>query len=113
RELDAFVAPELDELERACSDRFRAHVSGPDMARIDRRQAGGEHRQKRSLWLLEVECDLVVTVRGHFLQIFPPDLARQTAVEVWFLSIHAVPSALDILRSERLAVVPLHAFAEF
>ncbi len=66
RELDRFVLLELDELERAGADRMRAHLRGGDVARIDRRIAGREHRQQRRLRPLEMQASprkspLVVT----------------------------------------------------
>jgi hypothetical protein len=59
-ELDRFVGLELDELERPRADRVGAHVSGADMAGIDRRIAGGEQRQQRRLRPLQVKRGLVV-----------------------------------------------------
>src|SRR5882672_3354423 len=44
-ELDRFVGLEFNELERTGADRFGAHVAGRNVARINRRIAGGEQCQ--------------------------------------------------------------------
>ena len=63
-ELDQFVLLHLDEFERAGADRMRAHLRRRHVAGIDRRIAGGEHRQQRGLRPLEMEGRLVVAIDG-------------------------------------------------
>src|SRR5215472_9833849 len=48
-DLDRLVRLELDEFERAGADRVAAHVARRDVARIDRRIAGGEQGDKGRL----------------------------------------------------------------
>ena len=64
RQLDQLVLLHLDEFERAGADRMRAHLRGRDVAWIDRRIAGGEHRQQRRLRPLQMEGHFVVAVDG-------------------------------------------------
>jgi len=46
------------------------------MARIDRRPAGRQHRDKGRLRPLQAEGDLEIAVRGHLLEVAVPRLAR-------------------------------------
>ena len=56
----------------------------------------------------------MVAVRRHFLEVVVPDLARVAAELLRaVLAEQRMPGALHVLGRERLAVVPLHALAQF
>ena len=81
---------------------------------IDRRLAGGEHEEHGGLGALEAEDD-GVGLRGlHRFHVGVPVLARvdpELGGGLRDLANH-VEGELDILRRERLAVVPAHVLAE-
>src|SRR5262249_53472060 len=75
-QLDRFVGFELDKFERAGTDRVLAHVTWADMARVDRRKAGGEQGQKGRLRPLQLKGRLVNVVGGDLDKIAVPGLTR-------------------------------------
>jgi len=48
----------------------------------------------------------MVTVDGHFPEVCPPHSARVFAEIIFGLAVEPVPGALNVLRGERLAIVP-------
>src|ERR1051325_8590674 len=74
-QLDALVRLVFDKFERAGADRVLAHLRRADMARIDRRIAGGEQGQQRRLRLLQMQCRLGGAIDGRLLDVDPPALA--------------------------------------
>ena len=111
-ELDRLVLLQLDELERAGADRIGALLRRRDVAGIDRRIAGREHREDRGLRALEMEGRLEVALGRHVFEIEVPVLARVLAELVLRLALQHVEGALHVRAGERLAVMPLHAFAQ-
>ena len=112
RELDVLVLLEADELERSGADRVRPHLLRRHMAGIDRRVARGQQRDESRLAALQMERRLMVAVRGDFLEVLVPGLARVLAQLGLAVAEHEVPGAFDIRRGERLAVMPLDALAQ-
>ena len=76
------------------------------MTGIDWCPAGGEQRKQCRLRPLQAEGDLVIAVRGHLLDIAVPGFARIDAQLLTGLAGKEIPGAFDVLRGERLAVVP-------
>src|SRR5262245_62736530 len=89
-----------------------AHVARCDMAGIDRRPARGEQRYEGGLRPLQTKGDLVVAVGGDLFEVSVPRLTGIETQLVAGLAAEHVPGAFDILSGERLAVVPLDAFAQ-
>ena len=111
-ELDRLVLLQLDELERPGADRIGALLRRGDVAGIDRRVARREHREQRGLRALQVERRLQVAFGRDFLEVEVPVLARILAEAVLRLAGQHLERALHVRAGERLAVVPLHAFAQ-
>ena len=111
-ELDRLVLLHLDELERAGADRMRAHLRGGNVAGVDRRIAGGQHRQQRRLRPLEMEGRFEVAVDRDVRDEFEPILARILAELVLRFALQQVEGAFHVLGRERHAVVPFHALAQ-
>ena len=105
-QLDELVGLELDEFERARADRMLAHLRRRDVARIDRRHAGGEQRDKRRLRPLQDERHLVIAVGDDLGEVGVPGLARVDAQPLGALALYQVPGAFDVGGGERLAVMP-------
>ena len=82
------------------------------MAGIDRRISRSKQREKRRLRLPQMKCGLVVAVGGDPFEVPIPGFARIDAEFGSRLTEQHVPSALDILRGERLSVVPAHILAQ-
>src|SRR6516164_8953662 len=74
--LDRLVGLELDEFERARADRVATHVARTDVAGIDRREPGGEQRDKGRLRALQAECHFVIAVGGDLVEVAVPGFAR-------------------------------------
>src|SRR6516165_845236 len=74
--LDGFVRPELGKLEWAGADRMQPHLLRRDVARIDRRPPGRQHRQERRLRPVQMEGDLVIAFGCHLRHIAQPRFAR-------------------------------------
>jgi hypothetical protein len=113
-QLDVLTPLPLLELERPGPDTARAHLGGGDVGGIHRRVPGREHEEQRRLRPLEMEDDGVRIRRLDVVDVGVPVLARveaQLALGVLGLADH-VERVLDVLRAERLAVVPLDALAE-
>ena len=111
-EPDHLVAPEFDEPERSCPDRLGPHVTGRDVAGIDRGVAGRQHGEQGWLRLLELERDLEISVQPDVLHVLIPDLARIEPQPVLGFAEQQVEGAADVLGGERLAVMPFHALAQ-
>src|SRR5215831_11006442 len=62
RYFDRLLGFELGEFEGAGADRVRAYLARRHMTRVDRREPGGEQRNKGRLRALQLERDLVVAI---------------------------------------------------
>jgi len=85
------------------------HVARRHMAGVDRGIPRGERCQKGRLRLLQMKGDLVIAVRRDLFQVPVPGFAGIDAQLFTRLAADQVPSALNVLGRERLAVVPLDA----
>ena len=112
RQLDRLVLLQLDELERPGADRIGALRRRRDVAGIDRRVAGREHREDRRLRARQMERRLQVAFGRDFLDVGEPVLARVLAEAVLRFAGQHLEGALHVGAGERLAVMPLHAFAQ-
>ena len=108
-QLDVFVLLEFDKLERPGADRRGAHFRSGDVARINRRVAGGEHRQQRRLRPIQLEGHFQIAVRHHRLHVVVPGFARVLAELVRQLALQQIDGAFHVIGGERLAVMPFHA----
>ena len=113
RDLDRLVRLELDELERPGADRVLPHLRRRDVARIDRREPGGEEGEERRLRPLQVKRRLIVVVGGDVVEIGPPRLAGVEAQFFLRLALQQIPGAFDVGGGERLAVMPFDALVQF
>src|SRR6185437_494595 len=94
-------------------DRTGAHLARWHMAGIDRRPPGRQQRQQSRLRPLQVKGDFVVAVGRYLVEIEVPRLARIDA-QLFAPDAHQqVPGAFDVGGSERLAVVPFDALAQW
>ncbi len=90
-----------------------AHVARRNVAGIDRRQTGSEHGEQCRLRPLQYERRLIVAVGDDLFEVAVPRPAGVDAQLLVCLAGQQVPSAFDIPGSERLAVMPIDAFAQF
>src|SRR6516164_7281409 len=108
----AFVRFELDKFERAGADRMLPHLPRRHVTGVDRRKSVSEQHRQCRLRPLEMKGDLIIAVGGDpievairgFPGIDPKLLARRIHQQI--------PGALDVLRRERLAVVPFDAMPQ-
>ena len=82
------------------------------MAGIDRRRAGGDQHQEGRLRPPQVKGDFVVAVSGEAVEVLVEPEARIDAQLLLRLPHQEIPRALDVLRRERLAVMPFDALAQ-
>src|SRR3984893_4055317 len=82
------------------------------MTGIDRGPAGGQQCEQCRLWPFQMESDLMITVRGHLIDIAVPGFARIYAKLLGRLAAQRVQGAFASPSRERLAVVPSHAVAQ-
>src|ERR1700758_3156856 len=109
RHPDDLVRLKFDKLEVSGADRTTAHITGTDMAGIDRRPTRGQQCQKRRLRPLQPEGDLEVAIDGHLLDIAVPGFARIDAKFLSRLAAQEIPGTFDILRRKGLPIVPFDA----
>src|SRR5262249_22415260 len=91
---------------------IRAHLRRRDVAWIDRRITGREHRDQRRLRPLKMQRDLEITVGGDLDNVVEQVLARILAELVLGLALQKVERAFHVLRRERLAVMPPDALMQ-
>src|SRR6516225_2011200 len=91
---------------------MRPHVSRRDMAGIYRRVAGGEQRNKRWLWPLQVKSDLALAVCGHLVEVEKSCLAIIEAQPFLRFAGQQIVCAFDVGGGEWLAVMPFDALAQ-
>ena len=82
------------------------------MARVDRRHAGREQHQECRLRPLEYETHTVIAVGRDLVQIAVPGLARIEAKLFAGPAEQHVPGALNVVRGERLPVVPFDPLSQ-
>src|SRR5262249_41370051 len=102
--LDPLVRLELDEFERASTDRMTAHVARRYVAGVDRREPGSEQCDKSRLRPPQTKGDLIVAVGRDLFEVAIPCLTRIETKFVSRLAGQQVPGAFDVLGGERLAV---------
>ncbi len=91
---------------------MRAHLRGRDVAGIDRRIAGGQHRQQRRLRPLEMEGRLEFVIDADVGNVVVPPLARVFTELVLRFAQYQVEGAFHVIGGERLAVVPFDALPQ-
>ena len=111
-EPDIIVRLELDEFERARADRMRAHIARRHVAGVNRRHAGREQHQERRLRALQHKSYTVIAIGRDLVEVAIPGLARIEAKLLARFAEQHVPGAFDVVRGERLAVVPFDALAQ-
>ena len=112
RQLDGHVRIEVDHFEGPRANRLGAHGRRADVAGVDGREARGDEGQERRLRAPQLERDLVIAGDGDLLQVLVPVPTGILAELVLPLFRDGVPGTLNVGAGERLAIVPLDAFAQ-